>query len=317
MAGLINKETFLRNQQELLVSLKGTRSTYKRLALSPIRYPGGKSLAVGYIVEVLPPIKRLISPFFGGGSIEIALSQKLDIEVIACDINEPLTNYWHFQTKHPKKLYNELTKLKPTKEEYTRIKQICKDHRSEKIELPKLLQATYFFYNHNLSYGPSYIGWASSVYLDEVKYKKMIERVRDFNGNITVTKDSFENLFTKYPKDFFYCDPPYFLKTDDESSQMFAGIYPERNNPVHHNSFDHDLLRDLLKKHNGGFILSYNNCKKSNEYYKDYQIKYPSWQYTMGQGETRISKILGNRKLDQENSHIKKSHEILIYSLAN
>ena len=38
---------------------------------------GGKSLAVGHIIKSLPPIKRLISPFFGGGSVEIAIAQKL------------------------------------------------------------------------------------------------------------------------------------------------------------------------------------------------------------------------------------------------
>ena len=46
-------------------------NSYKRVALSPIRYAGGKSLAVGHVIELLPKnIKRVISPFFGGGSLK-------------------------------------------------------------------------------------------------------------------------------------------------------------------------------------------------------------------------------------------------------
>ncbi len=44
--------------------------------------------------------------------------------------------------------------------------------------------------------------------------------------------------------------------------------------------------------------------------YKDFQQFFPSWQYTMGQGETRIGKNRKNNKSD----HIKKSHEIIIFS---
>ena len=35
---------------------------------------------------------------------------------------------------------------------------------------------------------------------------------------------------------------------------MFKGVYPMRNIPVHHKDFPHEKLRDMLKKHKGGFI---------------------------------------------------------------
>ena len=94
---------------------------------------------------------------------------------------------------------------------------------------------------------------------------------------------------------------------DCKNSKMFAGIYPQRNFPIHHKGFNHNNLNRLLKNHKGGFILSYNNCHTSRNLYKDYKIEYPKWQYTMGQGETRISHNRTN------NTHIKKSHEIIIY----
>ncbi|EDP6894091.1 DNA adenine methylase, partial [Campylobacter lari] len=43
--------------------------------------------------------------------------------------------------------------------------------------------------------------------------------------------------------------------------------------------------------------------------YKDFKILEPKWQYTMGQGETRVGKNRINRGDD---TNIKKSHELLI-----
>jgi len=90
---------------------------------------------------------------------------------------------------------------------------------------------------------------------------------------------------------------------------MFIGMYPHRNFPIHHLGFKHELLRDLLKAHKGGFILSYNDCSTIREWYKDFNMISPSWQYTFGQGETRIGK---NRLNKNNGSHVKKSHELII-----
>ena len=51
---------------------------YKRYLGSPLRYAGGKSLAVGHILEHLPNnLNKVVSPFIGGGSVEIAIAKEL------------------------------------------------------------------------------------------------------------------------------------------------------------------------------------------------------------------------------------------------
>jgi DNA adenine methylase len=89
---------------------------------------------------------------------------------------------------------------------------------------------------------------------------------------------------------------------------MHAAIYPMKNIPVHHDGFNHELLRDLLKNHKGKFVLSYNNCETIRDYYSEFNQSFPSWNYSMGNGETRIGK---NRK-EMGISNSKESHEILI-----
>jgi len=273
-----------------------------------LRYAGGKSLGVGFVVELLPDnIKRLISPFFGGGSIEIACNKYLDLEVIGYDIFDILVNYWEIQINKPEKLYKKLAQFKPNEKTYQVVKNALKDHWKNKKKLSPINLAAHYYFNHNLSYGPGFLGWPSKVYLNDKRYKTVIEKVKNFSvNNLKVECASFEKAFEEYPDDFFYCDPPYLL---GEDTKMFRGIYPMRNIPIHHNGFPHEKLRELLKKHKGGFVLSYNNCGTIRNWYKEYEQLFPKWQYTMGQGETRIGK---NRKNGNIN-HIKESHEIIIF----
>jgi len=299
------KKIFL---ERIRSSNPNSQNKYKRVALSPIRYAGGKSLAVGYIVELLPNnIKKVISPFFGGGSIEIAMSKELGLKVIGYDIFDILCNYWKFQIEKPELLYKKLKELKPNKKTFEKIRLVLNDVWKKKVKLDPLTLAVYYVYNFNLSYGPGFMGWSSSIYLDDRRHKRMIEKIRDFNPkNLKVKCADFQEVIKNHPNDFLYCDPPYYIGKD---SKMFKGIYPMRNIPVHHNGFPHEKLRDLLKSHKGGFLLSYNNCSTMREYYKEFQQSFPSWQYTMGQGETRI----GLNRKNGNGSYVKGSHEIIIY----
>lgn len=291
-----------------LNSIRGDKLKYKRYTKTPLRYPGGKSLAVGLIVENFPKdLNRLISPFIGGGSVEIAAAVELDIEVKAYDIFDILVNFWQNLIKNSNLLCIELLKLKPTKEVYNIIKSELKSHWNKEVVLDSLTLARDYYFNFNLSYGPGFLGWMSSIYQDEIKYIKSIEKMTSLNlSNLSVECASFEKVFDLYPDDFFYIDPPYYL---DGDSKMFRGIYPQRNFPIHHDGFKHELLAELIKAHKGKFVLSYNDCRWVRDTYKDFKILEPKWQYTMGQGETRIGK---NRIERGDNHNIKNSHELLI-----
>jgi DNA adenine methylase len=301
------------DKKTLFLNKLYSKVSYKRYLGSPLRYGGGKSLGVGNIVEFLPAnITRVVSPFIGGASVEIAINKELEIPIIGYDIFDMLVNYWQLQINNPIELYAFLAKLKPTDEEYNRIKKElsnCWDKKNGYIGgLDDLTRAAYYFFNHNLSYGPGFLGWMSSIYKDEKRYINMIEKVRNFKvNNMKVFCESFESSIPKHNEDFLYLDPPYYL---DGDSKMFKGIYPMRNFPIHHNNFRHDILARLLKKHKGGFVLSYNDCSYVRDTYKDFDVIEVRWQYTMGQGETRIGKNRLEREYDKGN--IKSSHELLI-----
>ena len=297
------RDLFLRN-----LSGQG-KYRYGRYNGLPLRYAGGKSLAVGYVVEHLPPdLTRLVSPFVGGASVEIACARELGIEVEAYDVFDILTNYWRAQLQSPVELADRIAEWEPTKEVYAYVKRRLKGHwdGSEPIE-DRLELAAHYWFNHNLSYGPGFLGWMSGIYEEPDRFNRLLDKVRTFQCPLmSVEQASFEDVMPQRRDDFLYCDPPYYLGGD---SRMFRGIYPQRNFPVHHKGFDHALLRDLLRQHRGGFVLSYNDCSTVREWYADCRIIEVEWQYTLGQGETRIGK---NRLDEGATGYVKESHELLI-----
>ena len=294
---------------------------------TPIRYAGGKSKAYKIITEYIPRLpypQRIISPFIGGGSLESKWSSELDIPVYGFDIFDALINFWSVLLSRPNDLADRLRELKPTKEEYEKVKEILLRwdytqnmlknwhtdyYKREPIELSELDAAAYYFFNHNLSYGPMYLGWMSKIYQSQTKWDKMTHYIGSYrNPNLEVCKASFDEIIPNYPNDLIYLDPPYYLKKDDDN-KMLKGMYPNCNIDVHHTGFNHELLRDLLHNHKGTFILSYNNCETIREYYKDFTLVYPEWHYSYQAGETRVGKYKKERGVEHNK---KESHEILI-----
>jgi DNA adenine methylase len=290
---------------------------------TPIRYAGGKSKAVKIITPYVKDIDKIVSPFIGGGSLEVHWAS-IGKEVIGYDLFDVLVNFWNVLLNNKDELVLKLKEIVPTGDEYSRIKEILmkwdntqnmlKDWKTKHyirenvITLDNITAAAYYYFNHNTSYGPGYLGWGSSVYLKEKKWNDMIDKISKFNlPTLSVNQGSFETVIPNHSEDFLYLDPPYYLEKDSDN-KMFTGIYPMRNIPVHHNGFDHEKLRDLLHNHKGGFVLSYNNCETIREYYKDFELFYPKWSYSMGNGETRVGK---NRE-EMGITNSKESHEILI-----
>ena len=88
---------------------------------TPIRYAGGKSRAYDFISSYIPfwpRPKRIISPFMGGGSLEVRWASEMGIPVLGFDVFWCLTNYWKNQLNNPREIYEVLNSLECNKESY-------------------------------------------------------------------------------------------------------------------------------------------------------------------------------------------------------
>jgi DNA adenine methylase len=90
---------------------------------TPIRYAGGKSKAVKIITPYVKDIDKIVSPFIGGGSLEVHWAS-MGKEVIGYDLFDVLVNFWNVLLNNRDELVLKLKEIVPTGDEYNRIKEI-------------------------------------------------------------------------------------------------------------------------------------------------------------------------------------------------
>lgn len=234
-----------------------------KIQKSPLRYPGGKSRAVGYILGLIPQdTKEMVCPFMGGGSIELACAS-LGIKVHAYDLFKPLVYFWKSLIKDSKQLAKEVYQYHPISKNkfYELQKKIMKSNKKE--------QAIMFFVLNRTSFSGSTLSGGMSP--NHPRFNpSSIERINNFKiKNLTVDLMDFKESLKKHPDILAYLDPPYLIKNT---------LYGNKGDT--HRGFDHQGLFEILK-HRKKWILSYNDSPEIRELYRDFKIVTPNWKYGM------------------------------------
>jgi len=252
----------------------------KRITVkSPVQYSGGKHYARQTLSDFIPiGINKLVSPFFGGGSLELYLTRR-GIKILGFDAFEPLVNFWYVITSKPDKLYKEVDHyLKLYDREYFQKMQQGGFNKLtcslERAALFYLLQGLSYncrgfrgkaIRNYQLVDGklinPSRKSWGQLFDIEEIK---------DFyNPFFSVKHMDFKESLTRYKDIYAYCDPPY---------PEVTGIYGDSKE--YHENFDHEALKEILDMRTVEYTLSYNNCKTVRKLYPEdkYRLYFPDWK---------------------------------------
>ena len=245
-----------------------------QISKSLLRYPGGKSYAVSTLLPYFPDnITEMVSPFFGGGSIELQCAS-MGINVYGYDIFEPLANFWQHVLDHKEALHARILEfpIPLPKEEFYRIQKGYDnlENRLEKAAHFYLLNRTSFSgttFSGGMS--PSQKNW--NVRCIEKLSKFSLGGIFGSSGKVTVGCEDFNISMDKHKDIFAYMDPPYLL---DNST-----LYGDRGST--HKDFDHIQFYQRVKTMTGKWALSYNNHPEMLELYKDYNIHTPTWRYSM------------------------------------
>lgn len=236
---------------------------------SPLRYPGGKTRGVEFITRFFPKnLDKLLSPFFGGGSIELATASK-GAKVYGYDLFTPLVEFWQCLLAHPGKLAEEVAKHFPlSRDEFYRLQQ-CQTKFKTKLERA----AVYYVLNRSSFSGSTLSGGMSPQHPRFTLTS--IERLKNFyNPNIVIQKADFKKSLAEHPFTFTYLDPPYLIK---------SSLYGRKGDA--HKDFDHAGLSHILKGREH-WILSYNDCDEIRDLYAGHHILTPNWKYGMSNDKT-------------------------------
>lgn len=239
---------------------------------SLLRYPGGKTRAAKHILPFFPDnIKKLCSPFFGGGSIELELASR-GVEVKGYDKFKPVVCFWQTLLQDPQSLYLEVKSLHD-KMDKSVFKQMQKDLSENKDIWEPLKVAAYYYALNRSSFSGTVLSGGYSTPNHPRFNESSVERILQFNiDNLSVDFADFEDSIVQNEESFLYCDPPYLLEKNKNK------LYGNRGDM--HQDFPHEKLADILSKRKN-WILSYNNSQEVRSLYKGYVIVEPEWKYGM------------------------------------
>ena len=132
---------------------------------SPLRYPGGKTRGVEFITQFFPKsLDKLISPFFGGGSIELSVAAKGTL-IFGYDIFSPLVEFWQCLLTQPNELADAVEKYYPlSKQNFYKLQQMQTQFKT-KLERA----AVYYVLNRSSFSGATFFTNLFLLYFNKVK----------------------------------------------------------------------------------------------------------------------------------------------------
>ena len=252
------------------------------MAKSLLRYPGGKTRAVDIIEPLIPrEVTELVSPFFGGGSIEFAFNERRNNAIVhGCDLFFPVATFWHYVINNPEELADAVQKEFPCSKE--RFYELQQEDIYLTLHGSLLNIAKNFFVLNRCSFSGSTMSGGMSPGHPRFMQSN-IDKLRAFRvKNLSVEYGNCIEFLHMHEKKFAYLDPPYLIK---------GNLYGKKGST--HRDFNHVEFRNYIEFRKS-WILSYNDCPEIRQLYEGFRIETPTWAYGM--------------------SKDKKSKEVIIYS---
>lgn len=186
------------------------------------------------------------------------------IEIVN-DINSELINLHKIIKTRPQTLHIYLQNLLSSRELFYDIKKGKIKPRND-IE-----RAAYYYFLITNSFSSTCSNFAMPKRRSPKDLHKSFLIYSKRMHGLCIENMSFEKLIRQYDSSdiLFYYDPPYY---GTEHYYLNTGGFGAEK---------HILLRDLLKKIKGRFVLSYNNCAFIKELYSDFNIREINVVYTM------------------------------------
>lgn len=242
---------------------------------SPLRYPGGKSRAIGQIGKYLPNnFSEYREPFVGGGSLFIHLKQKYPyLKIWINDLNPELYFFWKIAQSDLEKLVKEAFYIKNNHQDgkklFTELININVNQISD------FDRAVRFFILNRITFSGTVEsgGFSQQAFLKRFTHSS-IERLGKLAAilpGIKITNLDYAHLLQSEDKNtFLFLDPPYFSATKSK-------LYGKKGDL--HTSFHHERFSKLMEKCSASWLITYDDCQEIRNYFKfanlyDWELQY-------------------------------------------
>ena len=249
---------------------------------TPLRYPGGKSRAVKYLLPKFPTdITEYREPFLGGGSVAIAFTKEYpDVPVWVNDLYNPLFTFWCILRDEPDALYEI---LKDAKEEHSTPDSARELFNQMKIDInhpesEDIYRAAAFYIINKCSFSglteSSSFSQQASVSNFSMRGIENLPKYSELIQNWKITNLPYwEMMLTPAPVGtFWFLDPPYDIKDN------LYGKKGELHKGFNHKEFHAYMAQGNVKD---DWMITYNTNPTLMEWYKDYYQTKWDLTYTM------------------------------------
>ncbi|MEN6332246.1 MAG: DNA adenine methylase [Smithella sp.] len=234
-----------------------------------LAYMGGKSLLANKIIPKIPDHKCYCEVFAGAAWL-LFKKEESETEIIN-DININLVTLYRVIKHHLEEFIRYLKWILVARDEFDRFK-------NENPEtLTDIQRAVRFYYLLKSGFAarienPSFsVAVTSKPRLNLLRIEEELSAVHLRLSRVYVENRPYQTIFERFDRSdtFFYIDPPYFNCEDYYGKGIFSRS-------------DFTILRDILNKIAGKFIMSINDAKEIRELFKDFKIETVNTTYSAG-----------------------------------
>ena len=257
----------------------------RKLAKSPLRYPGGKSRALKQILPLIPAnISEFREPFVGGGSVFFAVRSLFQNRINSYwinDLNYDLYCFWKQTRDNGPKLVEALTDTHATTTDgralFEGLTEAKDKLNQDRDMLSEFERAVRFFILNRITFSGAVDsgGYSQSAYQKRFT-ESSIERVKNISpylSDVKITNDDYTNaIFHNGENVFIFLDPPYWKATESK-------LYGVRG--TLHTTFDHTQFAENIKKCPHKWLITYDDSPIIRELFSFAEIQEWTLQYGM------------------------------------
>jgi len=241
---------------------------------SPLRYPGGKSKALKYILPLVPEFEEYREPFVGGGSVFIHLKQSHpDKDFWINDFNYDLYCLWNQSKNNIHNLVSEINKIKNSFFDGRQLYSFLLEQENE----DEISRAVRFFVLNRITFSGTVDSGGYSKKAFEGRFTdssiKRLGLVESVMKDVHITNLDYEELLNKDGKDVFvFLDPPYL---SSKKSKLYG-----KNGNLHVN-FDHERFADSVKNCKHKWLITYDDSPEIRKLFSFAKMQEWDLQYAM------------------------------------
>jgi DNA adenine methylase len=249
-----------------------------KLAISPLRYPGGKSKALDQIFRHIPAnFTEYREPFVGGGSVFLALKKLLRVRVNQFwlnDLNQDLIHFWRYMRDDPNLLIEQITLFRDGYDDGRELYSFLKSENNMRSDIDRAVR--FFIMNRITFSGVMDAGGYSQQAFERRFTQSSIDRLKVISPYLKETKITFgdyeEAVCSEGENVFLFLDPPYWSATESR-------LYGKRGEL--HTSFDHERFAAVMQNCPHRWLITYDDSEKIRALFRFAEIIEWELQYGM------------------------------------